>query len=308
MVDPVRRVPFQAMASACEIRLAAPHSASAQAIAHEAIDEVLRIERTYSRYRPDSIVARINAQAGRDPVACDDETWQLLACADRLHASSGGLFDVTSGVLRRAWDFRRPRVPEPARLAALLPLVDWTSVERDERGRSIRLPRAGMELDFGGFGKEYAAERAAAVLARHGVRHGYVNLGGDMRFLGPQPDGRAWRIGIQDPRRRDGVAASIDVEAGALATSGDYERYFDLGGRRYCHVLNPRTGMPVSGWRSVSVLAPLAVLAGSVSTIAMLKEADALPFLAASGVSYFAIDGDGRTHHHKNHDTPGGRP
>ena len=297
MVDQVYRFPFQAMASRCEVRLAAPDGAAALALAHAAIDEVKRIEAAYSRYRPDSIVGRINAAAGGEAVTCDDETWQVLGDAAHLYDSSGGLFDITSGVLRRAWDFSRPRLPDPARLQALLALVGWPAVERAD-GR-IRLPRAGMEIDFGGFGKEYAADRAVALLQRGGVQHGYVNLGGDMRFTGPQPDGTPWRIGIQDPRRPDGVVASIAISQGALATSGDYERYVEIDGRRYCHVLDPRTGMPVSHWRSVSVLAPLAVLAGSVSTIAMLKAADGLSFLAHSGLSYFAVDAAGTTHHHR---------
>jgi thiamine biosynthesis lipoprotein len=296
MVDTVYRFPFAAMASRCEIRLAAADGNTAEELARAAIAEVRRIERTYSRYRADSIVSRINAAAGRYQVECDDETYRLLAYADHLHRASGGLFDITSGVLRRAWDFRHPRVPGPAELAPLLALVDWPSVRR-EHG-AIFLPRAGMEIDFGGFGKEYAADRACALLNKGGVRHGYVNLGGDMRFAGPQPDGRPWSIGIQDPRKPDGIAASIDVSRGALTTSGDYERFFDLDGKRYCHVLDPRTGMPVSRWRSVSVLAPLAALGGSVSTIAMLKEADGLAFLAASGLAYFAIDSAGQTHHH----------
>ncbi|GGX89142.1 FAD:protein FMN transferase [Massilia dura] len=297
MVERVYRFPFRAMASPCEIRLAAPDARIAAQAALDAIADVQRIEAGYSRYRRDSIVGRINAAAGRDFVECDEETCQLLGYADHLYHASGGLFDITSGVLRRAWDFRQPRLPDPALLAAALALVDWRAVRRE--GNRIMLPRPGMEIDFGGFGKEYAADRAATLLMRHGVRHGYVNLGGDMRFAGPQPDGQPWLIGIQDPRDEEGTVAGIEVSQGALTTSGDYERFVEIDGRRYCHVLNPRTGMPVSYWRSVSVLAPLAVLGGSVSTIAMLKEEEGLPFLAASGVSYLAIDSAGRTHHHK---------
>jgi len=296
MVDQVFRFPFDAMASRCEIRLAAVEGHAAEELAFAAIAEVRRIERTYSRYRADSIVSRINAAAGRYRVECDEETAQLLDYADHLYQASGGLFDITSGVLRRAWDFRQPRVPHGRDLAPLLALVGWSSVQREDG--AVFLPRAGMEIDFGGFGKEYAADRACALLQERGVRHGYVNLGGDMRFIGPQPDGRLWSIGIQDPRKADGIVASIAVSHGALATSGDYERFFDVDGRRYCHVLDPRTGMPVSYFRSVSVLAPLAVLGGSVSTIAMLKEADGLSFLAASGLAYFAIDSTGQAHHH----------
>jgi thiamine biosynthesis lipoprotein len=188
-------------------------------------------------------------------------------------------------------------VPSAPELAPLLALIGWDKVQRAPG--KVRLALAGMELDFGGFGKEYAADRAAALLEQGGVRHGYVNLGGDLRVVGPQPDGQPWLIGIQHPRDPGACVASIAVSQGALATSGDYERYFDLDGRRYCHVLDPGTAMPVSHWQSVSVLAPLAVLAGSVSTIAMLKEEHGLAFLAASGVSYLAIDHAGQTHHHR---------
>jgi thiamine biosynthesis lipoprotein len=288
---------FEAMASRCEICLevdpqgAARDAAAATRLARLAIAEVRRIEQKYSRYRADSIVSRINAQAGAAPVACDEETLALLAYADTLFAASGGLFDITSGVLRQAWDFRRPRLPTARRLETLRALIGWQRVERD--GDSVRLPQAGMELDFGGFGKEYAADRAAALLLEQGVVAGYVNLGGDLRCLGPRGDGRPWDIGIQDPRDPRRSIASIPVSRGALATSGDYERFFDLDGRRYCHILDPRSGMPVAHWRSVSVLAPLATAAGSAATIAMLLQADGADFLARSGLAWLAIDQDG---------------
>ncbi|NHZ43897.1 FAD:protein FMN transferase [Massilia aquatica] len=288
----VQTFPFDAMASRCELRLALPPGSDGASLAKVAIDEVRRIERTFSRYRADSIVARINAAAGGDAVACDDETNALLDYAGVLHASSGGLFDITSGVLRRAWDFGRPLLPAQAALDALLPLVGWRHVER--ANGAIRLAQAGMQIDFGGFGKEYAADRAAALLQGAGVRHGYVNLGGDLRIIGPQPDGVAWSIGVQDPRDAKGLAAAIPIASGALATSGDYERFIDVDGTRYCHVLDPRSGMPVSHWRSVSVLGPLAIAAGSCSTIAMLMQEDGLAFLDRSGMAYLAIDRDGQ--------------
>ncbi|UOD33614.1 FAD:protein FMN transferase [Massilia violaceinigra] len=288
----VQTFPFEAMASRCELRLALPPGSDGAALAKVAIDEVRRIERTFSRYRAGSIVARINAAAGGDAVACDAETNALLDYAGVLHASSGGLFDITSGVLRRAWDFGRPLLPARAALDALLPLVGWRHVER--ANGAIRLAQAGMQIDFGGFGKEYAADRAAALLQGAGVRHGYVNLGGDLRIIGPQPDGTAWSIGVQDPRDAEGLAAAIPIASGALATSGDYERFIDVAGTRYCHVLNPRSGMPVSHWRSVSVLGPLAIAAGSCSTIAMLMQEDGLAFLDRSGMAYLAIDQQGQ--------------
>jgi thiamine biosynthesis lipoprotein ApbE len=182
---------------------------------------------------------------------------------------SDGLFDITSGVLRRVWDFKAGRVPQPEQLHSVLPLIGWSQVEWN--GQTIRLPRAGMEIDFGGFGKEYAADRAMAVLHATGQRHGYVNLGGDIRVLGPRADGSAWRFGIQHPRQPEATIASVELAEGALATSGDYERYFEQGGRRYCHILDPHTGQPVSHWAGVSVTAPACVAAGALSTIAMLK-------------------------------------
>ena len=147
-----------------------------------------------------------------------------------------------------------------------------------------------MEIDFGGFGKEYATDRAASVLTAHGIQHGYVNLGGDVHVVGPQVDGQPWLIGIQNPRGKGQIVATIPMRSGGLATSGDYERFFVLDGRHYCHILNPFTGRPVDFWRSVTVIAPMALVAGSCSTIAMLSESEAIPFLNNTGFQYLAID------------------
>lgn len=280
------------MASRCELRLLAENAAQAQAWAQLAQAEVARIEAKYSRYRADSTIGRINAAAGGAPVTIDQETAALLAYADTLYTSSDGLFDPTSGILRRAWNFKQARLPDASELAPLLPLINWPGVERSPG--QIRLPHVGMELDFGGFGKEYAADRAATLLQAQGARHGYVNLGGDLRILGPQQDGRPWQIGIADPRQADATIASIPVSQGALTTSGDYERFFELAGRRYCHILNPRSGHSVQHWRSVSVLAPVAIAAGSYATLAMLKEEAGLAFLQASGLPFLAVDQHGQ--------------
>lgn len=283
------------MGSPCRIRLAgvdAARAAHAAEAAEAAITEVRRLEAKYSRYREDSVVSRLNGGAGGpEPVQVDDETLQLLAYADQLYDISEGLFDLTSGVLRRAWDFKAARPPKPEQVDALLPLIGWTKVQR--HGHEVRLPQPGMELDFGGFGKEYACDRAATLLQAEGLNSGIVNLGGDLRVLGPQPDGQPWSIGITHPREPDGVIASLDIHHGALATSGDYERWFEHAGQRYCHLLNPHTGWPVQHWQAISVLAPACVAAGALTTIAMLMQERALPFLQAQGVAYLAIDAQG---------------
>ena len=283
------------MASDCEIRIAGLSLHKSAQLASLAIDEVRRIESKYSRYRSASVVSRINAGAGSGrSVRMDVETAGLIAFSARLHDSSDGLFDITSGVLRKAWDFRAGRRPHGAELEALLPLVGWHKVRW--RSASIELPLRGMELDFGGFGKEYAADRAATLLQEHGVRHAMVNLGGDIRLAGPRPDGNPWLLAVQHPREANRLLAELPLASGALATSGDYERYFEIDGHRYCHVLDPRTGWPVTTWRSVSVVAPACLAAGALTTVAMLKGADALRYLDAQGVSYLAVDQEGRLH------------
>jgi thiamine biosynthesis lipoprotein len=291
--DKLVEVSFGAMASRCELRLGGLPLAALERAGQACVAEVRRIEYKYSRYRADSIVSRINAAAGSGAATeVDHETAGLLDFAAQLHAASDGLFDITSGVLRRAWDFKAARRPEQRAIDALLPLIGWQRVHW--QGRLISLPDAGMELDFGGFGKEYAADRAHAILVDHGVSEGFVNLGGDIRIVGPRANGEPWRMGIQDPRQTDATVASLPLLAGALATSGDYERYFEQDGRRYCHILDPRTGWPVQAWRSISVVAPVCAAAGAVCTIAMLKGKDGLGFLEAQGLDYLAIDAQGR--------------
>jgi thiamine biosynthesis lipoprotein len=287
------RTVFRAMASEHELLLWSDDEARAARAAEAAVADVLRIEAKYSRYREDSVTSRINGAAGGDAVAIDGETASLLSYADRCHRLSGGRFDLTSGVLRRAWDFRRvpPRLPDATTLAAALALIGWDRVEWDDR--TVRLPEAGMEIDFGGIGKEYAADRAATLCVERGIRHGLVNLGGDVRATGPQPDGTPWRVGIRHPRRDGAAIATVLLDAGAVATSGDYERFFELEGKRYCHILDPATGRPVAHWQSISVVAPLCVVAGSCATIAMLLERDGEDFLRAQQIRYVAVDAGG---------------
>lgn len=287
------RVPFRAMASEHAITVDAPDEAAGHAAIDAAIAEVLRIEAKYSRYRDDSVTSAINREAGREAVAIDDETDALLRYAGRCHELSGGRFDITSGVLRRAWDFRRdpPRVPAPAEIDALLRLVGWDRVELGA-GR-VRLGLPGMQIDLGGIGKEYAADRAATLMQQHGIAHALVNLGGDVRAFGGQENGAPWRIGIVHPRDPDAAIASVEVIDGAVATSGDYERYFVHDGRRYCHLIDARTGWPVDAWQSISVTAPLAVSAGSCATIAMLLGDGAAAFLDSQGVAWLGVDAQG---------------
>lgn len=287
------RFGFRAMASAHELLLAAPERTTAERAARAAIADIERIEARYSRYRESSLVSEINRAAGGDAVAIDAETAALLDYADACHRESSGRFDITSGVLRRAWDFRRvpPRVPRRDEIEALLALVGWERVERDDR--SIRLPLAGMEIDLGGIGKEYAADRAATIAMGAGVAHGFVNLAGDVRVWGGRPDGSPWRVGVRHPRVEGATIAGIELSDGAVATSGDYERGFEAGGRRYCHILDATTGWPVDGWQSMTVVAPLCVVAGSGATVGMLLGEGAPAWLDAQRVDWLGVDAAG---------------
>jgi FAD:protein FMN transferase len=288
---------FSAMASPCSIRVETRDERAANKAAKAAIAEVKRIEMKYSRYLAASVVSKINHAAGADPVAIDSETAHLLGFADQLWRMSEGLFDATSGVLRQAWDFKTAKVPDRAQLAQALARIGWGDVQFS--AVKCRLPHAGMELDFGGFGKEYAADRAAAVLQQQGVAHALVNLGGDIHAMGshgmPTQAGHAWKVEVQHPRKTTASLAGIQVYGGGLATSGDYERYFELDGKRYCHVLNPLTGWPVTYWQSITVLAPNTTMAGALATIAMLKGESGLAWLASQNVSYLAVQHDGVT-------------
>ena len=276
---------FRAMASPCEVLLDTEDEALAGHLAVLAVAEAQRIERAFSRYRDDNIVHRLNT-AGGAPVAVDGETAHLLDYAQTCYTMSGGLFDITSGVLRRAWTFDGgSRVPAPDSLRALLAYVGWEKVVWDSPVLTLR---AGMEIDFGGIGKEYAVDRAAALMAADSPCPGLVNFGGDVVTLGPRRDGSAWRVGIDDPARTGEAALyRVDIERGGLATSGDARRFVMHQGRRLGHILDPRTGWPVANApRAVTVLAATCVEAGTLATWALLQGAGADEFLRQQGVDY----------------------
>jgi thiamine biosynthesis lipoprotein len=240
------------------------------------------------------VIAAINRSAG-DPagVEVDEETANLLDYASTAHEQSDGLFDITSGSLRRVWNFKSGRVPSQAEVTEALGRVGWSRA-RWTRPRIV-LPVAGMELDFGGFGKEYAVDLATDLCRARGVRHGMIDLGGDLRAIGPHPDGRPWIVGIRDPRAPERPVASIPLFSAGLATSGDYERCMIVDGVRYTHILDPRTGWPVTGLRSASVVAPQCLVAGTATTIALLKGArGGARFLDSLGLPNVRVDARGR--------------
>jgi thiamine biosynthesis lipoprotein len=290
----LERFRFRAMGSPCDLQLWSESRTSATEIARACGDEIDRLERKYSRYRNDSLASQINRSAGNEAgYEVDIETGALLDFAAAAHRESEGRFDPTSGVLRRVWDFKSGRLPDADALAETRRLVGWSKL-RWESPRLI-LPIAGMELDFGGFVKEYAADRVAELCRDRGITSGLVSLGGDLAVVGPLPDGESWRIGIRDPRQPNRAIARIALDSGGLATSGDYERFMIVDGERYSHLLDPRSGETHRGGPAcVSVTAPHCLVAGITSTIAMLHdESEAGRFLRDVGLCHLMVSQSG---------------
>jgi len=291
--EPHRHV-WHAMGSPCELSLCARSDSDAREVSGQVVAEIERLEALYSRYRESSLLSEINRTAARGgSISVDAETASLLSYTDACHRQSGGLFDPTSGILRRAWRFKgQEALPDAAQVRALLAHVGWGRVSW--RPPVLSFPRAGMELDLGGVVKEYAVDRASALCRGAGVRGGLVNLGGDVGVIGPRGDGQPWRIGIRHPRRPGALVSTVALHRGALASSGDYERCLVVDGVRYGHILNPRTGWPVRRLAAVSVSAELCVVAGSAATIGMLKEEAGPKWLAETGLPHLWSDVDGR--------------
>lgn len=287
---------FGAMGCPCEIGVYSNDHHAAGKVLDEVESEIHRLDHKYSHYKKDSYVTRLQVGA-RQPggVAVDAETAALLDYANTQFKLSDGLFDVTAGGLTRLWR-GRTELPSPASLKDTLAHTGWERLKwRDGR---LELP-VGMQLELGGVVKEYAADRAALFLKRAGIKSAFVELGGDIHVTGPHPEGRPWSMGIRSPEcagsGADEAFAGIPVYSGGLATSGDYERYTEINGKRYHHIINPKTGWPVESFRSVSVHAPTCLLAGSISTMAILMGVkEGLALLENCGFTWLAFAPDGR--------------
>lgn len=278
---------FDAMASPCEVRIETADRALASAMGQAAEDEARRIEAKFSRYRPDSLLSQINASAGR-PLSVDTETAALIDYAARCYDLSDGLFDITSGVLRRLWKFDgSDQVPTRKQVTEIRSLIGWDKVQW--RNPEIALPQ-GMEIDFGGLGKEYAVDSAVMKIQALGDAPALVNFGGDLRVSGPRAGGKPWLVAIESVDRPGASEGLLEIAFGALTTSGDARRYLLKHGVRYGHILDPRTGWPVPHPpRSVTVAASTCLEAGLMSTLAMLQGKDAESLLEHEGIRAWCV-------------------
>jgi thiamine biosynthesis lipoprotein len=234
----------------------------------DALAEIRRLETLMTTWRPDSEVSRINEAAGKAPVKVGPETFEVIR--ESLHTSeiSEGTFDITFESLHGVWKFDEdldPHPPKEADVKARLPLVDWHRVKIDAAAQTVMIEKPGVRISLGGIAKGYAVDKAAAVLGASGLSSFYVQAGGDLFTKGKKPDGSDWVAGIRDPRGpADKYFAVLPVSDHAFSTAGDYERSYVIGGKRYHHIIDPRTGYPATASRSVTIWAPTALLADAI--------------------------------------------
>jgi thiamine biosynthesis lipoprotein len=275
---------FMAMASPCDVLMEVDEKSLAKDILSAVADEAWRIEDKFSRYKKDNIIYKINHSKG-ELVTIDDETARLFDFSNQLFEISEGLFDVTSGVLRAVWKFDgSDNVPEKKHIKKIIKNIGWQKVGRENN--AIRLPD-GMEIDLGGIGKEYAVDRCVQITRQKTSESVLVNFGGDLAMSTPKKDNDFWSVGrlITGSEEACGL---FQLYSGAIATSGDANRYLLKDGIRYSHILNPKTGSPIiDAPHTVSVAAPTCVEAGMMSTLAMLQGAQAEEFLKLQEVNYW---------------------
>ncbi len=254
---------FQAMGTRCRVSFA---GASPVQVRQAVLHWIATFEACYSRFLPGSWISQINAGAGGPGFAIDPEATQLFALCSQLVFLTRGALDPSALPLVQLWDWKSARIPSEAEIESARQKVGWTHVQLAP-GR-IRLPRPGMAIDLGGVGKEYAVDQTIRLLATLGVPSALVDYGADIRVLGLPTDGRpAWKIGLEDPHQPGKPWTHVIIRDGAVATSGDYIRGFSKEGRRFGHILDPRTGRPVdNGVLAASVLAPSCTQAGMLST------------------------------------------
>lgn len=297
-----------AMGSPFRVTAVHPDAEAATAAVEAAYAEIERIEALISSWRETSETSAVNRAAGGEPVAVSPELFNLLRRSLKVSELTGGAFDVTFAGVGRLWNIEGHgativhTVPEPAELEEALSRVGYAMVELDPERHTVRLARPGMRIGFGALGKGYAANRAVGVLKDHGVTGGVVDAGGDLMAFGRQEDGELWTLGLADPTPgaagRGAVFGRLTLSDQAVVTSGDYERYVEIDGVRYAHILDPRTGWPVRGVRSVTVVCPDGELADALATsVFVLGPRQGLALVdRLNGVEALVVDDAGKIH------------
>jgi FAD:protein FMN transferase len=245
----------------------------AEAKIEEAISEIRRIEGLLTTFDDSSQTNQINTNAGIKPVRVDAEVFELIRRSLKISEITQGAFDISYGSIdKQLWNFdsSMTALPDAKTAKQMVRLINYRNVVLDEINNTVFLKEVGMRIAFGGIGKGYAAERAKTVLKNAGVENGIVNAAGDLCTWGTQPNGKPWTIGIADPNTKNNAFSSFDISNMAVATSGNYEKFVVIGGKRYSHTIDPKTGLPVSGIKSVTIICPNAELADAMATPVMV--------------------------------------
>ncbi|MCB0733017.1 MAG: FAD:protein FMN transferase [Flavobacteriales bacterium] len=256
------------MGSYFEVVAVANNDSIAQSATQKAWDEISRIEKLISSWDTNSETHAINQNAGIQPVKVSTELFQLIKRSIKISQLTGGGFDISYAALDKLWNFRDQnlKIPEKAAIDAAVSHVGFGKILLDNGQQTVFLLEKGMKIGFGGIGKGFAANQARKLMMEMGIENGLVNAGGDLIAWGHKADGSKWRIGLADPNTKGKVFSYLSVSNGAVVTSGDYERYVMIDGKRYAHILDPRTGYPVTGLKSVTILCPDAEIADALAT------------------------------------------
>lgn len=260
--------------------------------------EVARIEALISSWQSDSETSAINRQAGVQPTTVSQELVQLISRAIKVAELTGGSFDPSYAGLDRFWKFDSTMaiLPDSSEVMNSVRRIDYRKIQVNEKDSTVFLPDSGMKIGFGAIGKGYAADKAKQILIERGVEAGVVNAGGDLICWGEREQGQPWQVSIADPIHPNRILATLPIRNLAVVTSGNYERFVYLNGERYSHILDPRTGWPVKGIRSVTVLSPIAEFSDALATaLFVMGEAQALSLVnQLSGVECLMITEDNR--------------
>ncbi len=261
------------MGNQFEFSVVADSEVWAQARIDKAIEEVKRIEKMLTTYNEESQTNQINAMAGISPVQVDKEVYDLIERSLRISALTQGAFDITYGSMDKSlWNFDKnmTSLPDEATAKAMVRLINYRNVLLSKENHTVFLKEKGMRIGFGGIGKGYAADRAKVVMQKAGVVNGIVNAAGDLTVWGKQPSGEAWTIGIADPDKKQLPFASIQLSDTSVATSGNYEKFVMIGSQKYSHTIDPKTGYPVHGIKSVTIICSSAEIADAMATPVMV--------------------------------------
>lgn len=292
------------MGSSFEITVVAEDEDFAKESLAIAKKEIIRIEDLISSWDQKSETSRINRNAGIAAVEVSKELFDLIFRAQQISKLSSGAFDLTFAAIDKLWNFdgKESEMPNPDTLKASVFNIGYQLIELDEESLTVFLPKKGMKIGFGAIGKGYAADRAKQLLVERGVLGGIINASGDMNTWGTKPDGSSWTIGIVNPMNNKKVFSWFSLEHNAVVTSGDYEKFTQINGRRYSHIIDPRTGIPSQGIVSCTVFAGKAELADAIATAIFVMGVESGLFLIDQlpNIEAILIDDSGIIHRSKN--------